>query len=175
MPDAITAGWFPVATLLLGFGAKFLADWAQDHRNIKRDHATKEVERRNRSLESHREFQRKNLLELQEEVFKLARATGAANHQDEMAFRSTGKWGKQLLSDNLDQDQLLSQRRTSILGVRIKDDSVRSLTKAFKDACSESVVSTTHDQSKHAMSKMAQTFEAVNNRIGELLRKLDED
>ena len=173
MSEAIVAGWFPVVTLLLGFGTKFLADWAQDHRNIKRDRATREIDRKNKSLENHAEFQRVNLLDLQEADFQLARATGAAYHQDEMAFRATGKWSEQLLPDDLDQTFHLSQTRTSILGVRIRDDTVRSLTKEFKAACAESVLSLTQEQSNHAMSNMSRTFEALNDRIGELLRKLD--
>jgi hypothetical protein len=35
---AIAAGWFPVLTLLPGSGTKFFAVWAQDRRNLKRDH-----------------------------------------------------------------------------------------------------------------------------------------
>ncbi len=111
-----------------------------------------------------------NLLDLQGEFFQLARGTDAAHHRDDMAFRTSGTWGKQLLPADLDQDLLLAQTRTSILGVRIRDDTMRSLIGEFKATCADSAISSTQDQSNHAISNMSLTFEALNQRVGELLR-----
>jgi hypothetical protein len=59
--------------------------------------------RRDQLFERRTTFQRQTLLDLQEASTQLARSVGAINHQERVAHRSTGKWSKQLVPDDLDE------------------------------------------------------------------------
>jgi hypothetical protein len=173
MSDLTTASWFPVMTLLIGYGTKSFSDWLQDKRNIAREREAREAARQDQRYERRTNFQRQTLLDLQEASMQLARATGAAHHQDEMAYRTTGKWQKQLLPSDLDEGYRLAQTLTSMLSVRVRDDSVRQLVKNLKTHSTEAMISANQDDSGRAMTNMASVHEELHERIGELLREID--
>ena len=105
---------------------------------------------------------------------QLARSVGAIHHQDEMAYRSSGKWSKQLLSDELDEGNRLAQARTGMLGARVRDDAIRDLIDKLKTHSAEAINSPTPKDSERAISNMTVVFDELNQRIGEVLRKLDD-
>src|ERR1700745_2000812 len=121
MPNITTSSWFPVLTLLIGFATKSLMDWLQHRHTAKREREAREAVRRDQLFERRTSFQRETLLALQEASMQLARSVGAIHHQDEMAYRSSGKWSKQLLSDELDEGNRLAQARTGMVGARGRD------------------------------------------------------
>lgn len=174
MPNLAPEVWFPTVTLLIGFGFKSFTDWLQERRTKHRETETRKSEKRDRLEGQRTEFQRSTLLELQDAVMQLARATGAANHQDVMAFRSSNKWQKQLLTNDLSETVRLGQASTARLVVRVRDETVRGLTAEFKKWCDEATRSESKEAAEHAMATMATTFEALNERIGTVLRKLDD-
>jgi hypothetical protein len=94
MADFTTTNWFPVLTLLLGFGVKSLSDWVDHRRMVERDHAARGAARKEKNLERRIDFQHQTLLDLQEACMQLACSTSAMHHQDIMAFRNTGVWQK---------------------------------------------------------------------------------
>lgn|ERR1700735_2607249 len=96
-----TAGWFPVVTLIGGYLLKVFSDFLQHRRTLEREREAREALRRNQLEERRTTFQRQNLLDLQEAVSDLARATGQANVQGNKAYRETGRWGTQLLGEDL--------------------------------------------------------------------------
>src|SRR5580700_4913536 len=136
-----TASWFPVVTLLLGFALNAFTESIRRRHELKRDRESRLEARRDHVLEQRRNFQRDTLLALQEAIADLARATGAAHHQNEMNYRKTGEWQNQLLSDDLDQANLLAMRRTGILEVRVRDAQLRQLVKEFRGHCAAEEVS----------------------------------
>jgi hypothetical protein len=162
-----------VLTLAIGYGAKFLTDFIQERLVAKRDRVNRESEKKEKARDRRRGFQHQTLLELQEEVMRLARATGAANHQDHTAWRETGEWQKRLLSDHVDENFRLSQARTWLLAVRIRDGLARDLTEKFKDCCTQAVTSASKEGSDRAIANMMGALDALNKRVGELLRELD--
>ncbi|MDI6835818.1 MAG: hypothetical protein QMD99_08900 [Rhizobiaceae bacterium] len=74
--------WFPVVTLIIGSVLKGLYDLMADQRVERREKAARLEMRHDAQMLRKTEFQRKTILELQEEVAKLARATGQMNHAD---------------------------------------------------------------------------------------------
>jgi hypothetical protein len=166
--------WFPVLTLILGFGASSLAELLRDRRLLNRERESREALRRGQAIERSTNFQRQTLLDLQDALFQLARAAGASYHQDLMAYRQTGQWQKQLLPDGSAEAVRLAQARTSILHVRVADVGVRELVCRFKAEVVAVLMSPGLAESEYSHASMGTTFEEINQRIGEILRSLDE-
>jgi len=109
VPEITTPTWFPVLTLLIGYGTKSLSDWIQNKRAIARDRETREAARHDQRVAQRITFQRETLLELQEVSMQLGRATGRANHLDEVAYHESNNWRKSLLPDDLDEAYRMAQ------------------------------------------------------------------
>lgn len=153
---------------------KVLSDWLLYRRTREREREAREALRRDQ-LEEHRTtFQRQNLLDLQEAVNDLARATGATNVEDNKAYRQTGEWQKEPVGEVLSENSRLAIRRTSILNSRVRDDLVRELVQRFKDSCVNSTFSISIEAADSALNTMASVFEDLNDRIGLLLRQMDD-
>jgi hypothetical protein len=171
MPDISSTSWFPVLTLLIGYGTKSLTDWFQHRRAVQREREAREATRQDQLFERRATFQRETLLALQEAAMKLGRATGAIHHKDIMALRTTGK--QQLLPADLDEDYRVAQARTSMLASRVRDNAVRELVEQFRKFSTESTLVKTQEDNR-ALTAMMQIHDQLNQRIGELLRTLDD-
>jgi uncharacterized coiled-coil protein SlyX len=175
MADAPPAGWFPVLTLLIGFGAHALFDWLKDRRATERERESRAATRKYQNLERRIGFQRQTLLDLQEAVLQLGRATSRINHLDKMAYRENGKWAKTLLPDDLDESYRAAHARTFMLAARVLDNSVRELVTKFKDYSAQVGYAKTHDEAERGMRALDGLTDELNERIGERLRSLDNE
>jgi hypothetical protein len=169
-----TAGWFPVVTLLGGYLLKVLSDWLQYRRTREREREAREALRRDQLEERRTTFQRHNLLDLQEAVNDLARATSAGNAEDNRVYGQTAGWQKQRADETLSENSRLAIRRTSILNSRVRDDLVRELVQKFKDSCVSATFSDSKEAADSALEMMASVFEDLSDRIGLVLRKMDD-
>lgn len=122
-------------SLAAGSGLTMLSGWASDRRTARREGDARADERRDRQRTRREEFQRETLLALQDAAMRLARCTGAANHQDVMAFRKTGKWQKQQLEEPLNSDFRVAQAELTLLATRVNDASTRDMVDAFQSVC----------------------------------------
>ncbi len=152
-----------------------ISEWVKNRRERDRDREARKESKREQLSEQRRVFQRETLLALQEATFDVIRTTGAAHHQDEMAYRTTGQWQKQLLGEDLDQKASLAMRRTSILGLRVRDPSLRQLVQEFKQHAAQTTVGGGRDACTSAMHSTATVFEKMQEQVGELLRTLDDE
>ena len=169
-----TVGWFPVFTLLLGYAVKAATDWLQHRRTSERERQAREAARRDQLFERQTTFQRQTLLDLQEAIMQLVRCAGAMHHQDVMAFRETGEWRKQLFEEELNENARLATARTSMLAVRVRDASVRDLVAVVRSHSVNAGLSASQAEGDRELYAMATEFERLNQRIGEVLRKLDD-
>jgi hypothetical protein len=62
-----------------------------------------------------------------------------------------------------------------MLAVRVRHDNVRALITDVQEAFTDCMFAKTEEQSDQYLAKMLATGNALNQRIGELLRRLDED
>jgi hypothetical protein len=175
MPDFTATSWFPVLTLLIGYGTKSISDWLQNKRSVAREREAREAARQDQRFERRSTFQRQTLLDLQEACMQLARATGAVHHLDEMAFRSGGTWQRQLLPADLDENYHLAQTRTLMLSVRVRDDTVRQLVESLRSYSVNATMSKNQADSNREMMSMVPTHDQLQRRIGELLREIDDE
>lgn len=169
------AGWFPVFTLILGYVTKALSDWIQHRRTLERERETRPEIRQDVATDRRIQFQRQTLLDLQEAAMGLARNTGSMNHLDVMGHRTAGIWHGQRYPDDLNENHALATARTSMLVVRVDDAEVRELADAFKTSASEATLSKTAANADSWMMKMAKSFDELQQRIGIVLRELNQD
>lgn len=170
-----TLSWFPVMTLLIGYLAGFLSEWFRDRRTTIREREARQAMRTTVIADRRAEFQRQALLELQDAVSQLARATGVIHHQDTMAYKSSGKWGQNRLINNWDEEFRKAQVRTTILAARVRDDVVRGLVERFRNDCTDVIVATTQPDSDNYLMKSFDTNNALQERVGIVIRALDDD
>lgn len=120
--------------------------------------------------EKHREFQRSTLVELQDAIHDLLRIVTRGLLEDQAAFRKTGTWGENLLSDEVNDGQRLARRRVVILMERVADDALRADVKRLNEALTHASFNSTEADSElliHAASNQALQ---VMEHIGTVLR-----
>lgn len=171
MPDS----WFPVFTLILGYLAKSLSEWLQHRRTIEREREARDAVRKDLLFERRNTFQRQTLLELQEALKGLVRTAAQMHHNDVMTFRATGEWGKSRLPEDLSDSFRLANANTSALAVRIRDEQVRTQVRDLKSNTSGVAMARDKDSSNQALFGTVESFEGLNERIGQLLRTLDDE
>jgi hypothetical protein len=131
--------------------------------------------RRAQLLERRTNFQRETLIRLQDEAVKLARAAGRMNHLDEMEFRKTGEWGGNLFPEVLSDGALQANVTIMVLTSRVRDDRIREIVTTFRSHANCVGTSPTRDADRKALAQMGELIEPLHTRIGEILRKLDDD
>lgn len=167
--------WFPVVTLVLGLVLKSVFDALTDRRTARREREARQEQRQDAFRLRRIEFQRASLLELQEAIQQLARFTGQSNHEYVMAYRTSGTWRKQPLTEEADQGFLRAQTSVGLLRVRIRDQEVRQLAEQFSKVCVDVVVSTSETAADHALRQITNAITELHERIGAILRNLDDD
>lgn len=163
-----------MATLLLGYGTKAFSDWIQHRRTSEREREARREARLEKSAERRITFQRQTLLDLQEAMMQLLRSSGATHVQDVAGFRKDGKWQKRPLTEELNESSRLANARTSMLIVRVRDDSVRDLAQVVKNHATSVDYCSSEDESFKELKAMSSAFDKLNHRIGEILRTLDD-
>jgi hypothetical protein len=167
--------WFPVVTLIIGVVLKAGFDALADRRAAAREREARLEQRLNTVRVRRADFQRSTLLELQESISSLMRYTGQSNHEDVVAYRKTGVWKKQYLTDEVDEGFRASQVNVSRLRVRVRDENIRELVELFSQACVNSVLADSELAAQSEMLHMASVLAQAHERIGFVLRSLDDD
>jgi len=165
---------WPAITLFVGFFSSAALDFFRDQRLTSRERAARDADNRAKRIESRNMFQKENLLQLQEECMKLARATGAINHNDIMVYKSTGEWRKNLTPDDWGDEHLQALQRINILSSRVSDEQVRQAVNNFKGQAVSVLESDTREAGDRSLHQMANIFVELNEKIGTVIRKIDE-
>jgi uncharacterized membrane protein len=190
MPDSATSStstsWFPLFTAFLGYVTSSISEWLRDRRASERERATaeatgsrereaREAARRVQLFERRVSFQRETLLNLQDAVVKLSRTAGRMHHIDEMEYRKAGRWGGHLFPEGLSDEAHQANVTIMVLTARVRDDRVREMVKTFRSHANRVGISLTKEADSEALHKMSEVLEPLHERIGEVLRKLDDD
>jgi hypothetical protein len=186
LTPSTAVGWFTVVSTLSGFITGWLTEWFRDERARKREREAAEAisqrerdarsaTRREQRFERRTSFQRQTLLDLQDSTQRLLRATGRMHHLDSMAFRSGEKWHGQLYPDDLDSETHAANVQTMKLASRVRDASIRSTTEELRSKCISAMFSRDEAEGDRLLVDAGNMFGALNKRIGEQLRQLDDD
>ena len=144
-----------ITTLITGWNSRKLQQDAVSHERSERA----------------REFQRNNLLELQDVLLSHMRLVTRAHLESIKSFRdSPNKSQRPLLSDELDQELLLSNRRLTILTERIANDPLRENIKALSSEMFSVIIAKSESESNVAIQNMASMFNNTIESLGVVLR-----
>jgi hypothetical protein len=166
---AVTAG-----TLVLGAGIAFVADARQNGWLDRRERVAAE----RHDERERRAFERATLIELQDWLAKLTRATGAIHHADEMEFRSSQRWG--LPTGEWSDRQSEAIVNVNRLRVRLPDADLRAQVEEFTSICIAATMGRmaemSHDEARE-MAVQARTDAMplgirLSEAVGERLRVL---
>lgn len=170
MPDWLGA----VLGVITGGALTLFSGWLADTRLNARELQRRRDERSELIALRRSDFQRETLLALQIASQKLIRNTGASLHQDILAHRTGLKWQKQQLPGNLSDKHLEWNTETLLLASRVLDDQVRGLADQLRSECTVVVVSRSEAEAEGGMAEAAATQKALIQRIGSLVREIDE-
>lgn len=122
-------------------------------------------------LERSREFQRSNLLELQEALSRNMRLAARA-HFEELDYRRKNSESKTrpLLREDLDQELSESYRRLSILVERLADNQLRNSIKNLRRDIWRVISAKTSDYDDTSFDVIVTEFEKITEEVGTILR-----
>lgn len=166
--------WLPLVTAFIGFGSSQVLEWLKDRRAYQREKEARDSTRRDAQLDRRNDFQRQTLLDLQEAALKLMQNAGAHHHFDLVSIGKHGKRHQEPYPEDINLGGQFANARTALLGVRVRDEEVRSLLKQLKDESTFAFLDHDKDMRESYMQAAGSTFVELNNRIGEILRKLDD-
>ncbi|HLQ14433.1 MAG TPA: hypothetical protein VK256_01055 [Candidatus Eisenbacteria bacterium] len=166
MSDATVGQLIVAGTAVLSGGLGLLGGILIEHLRTRRDRAARTESRQDQKDD----FQRQTLLDLQEAVARFGRAVGRAHHQDIMAHRESGKWGRSLLGDDLDQEYVASQVHLQLLRERARDDELRRLATRFQNLGVLVTMSQSKDQATSRMDDWIECLGNLQDRLGMVLR-----
>ena len=177
---------FPLLTALLGYLTSAFTEYFRDRRARERDRSAaaamgvrereaRQAARRMQLFERRSNFQRETLLNLQDAVTQLARAAGRMHHMDEMEYRKTGQWGGHLLPEDLDVISHEAMVKTLMFMVRVSDDRIREMMSTFRHHAAHVGICRTQRESQQAFDGMSAALGPLHERIGMILRKLDDE
>ncbi|MGD0682549.1 MAG: hypothetical protein ABR990_10895 [Terracidiphilus sp.] len=167
--------WLPLVTALLGFASGAFSEWVRDRRAYGREKEARDSLQRAQRLEQRDSFQRQTLLDLQASLMKLMQSTHAIYRIDMSNLNNFGKRDVGLYPPGASNECMQDNARTWLLNVRVRDEAVRNLTQRFKGKLTEATESScSQEAAQKAMCTAELCFIALNERIGEVLRSLDD-
>ena len=122
--------------------------------------------------EQAREFQRQNLIELQESLFNCMRLTGKAHLEDLESFRkSTNDGRSSLLTEELSQELMMSNRQIAILTERVADQKLRNSIQELRKNMTNVLMAKTEQGSYSELQVASNSFDEIMKNLGSVLRE----
>jgi hypothetical protein len=169
----------PVTTLLGGLGGYWLAgrnEEARDQRAAVREAAVRREGLAERLEEDRHTFQRDTLLELQDELQRLARVTSKINLQDRQTVVERGQL--YLLPDGLSDEAFQITVAVQRLRARVLDDELRQRIADFIDVCTRNVALLRENDRNTLLAgldlhnqQMGEFYVRLSELLGEHLRR----
>ncbi len=121
--------------------------------------------------ERYREFQRNNLLELQENLTLGIRLITRVHLEDLNNFKKTNSWRTSLLPDELDRDVGNFFRELSIKTERVDNNELRAEIINLRGVMSEFIMERTCEKIHERQSKLSKSFFELMPKLGKVLRE----
>lgn len=159
------AVWGLIGTLVGAF-ASISTSWLATRTSSRLQQEKLNDERRERA----RTFQRQTLLDLQEAIHDALRLVNRGYIEDYQANRSTKAWGKNMLSEEVNEGIRLAQRRVAMLVERVADDELRMQIKTLSGRTGQVILSKSEQEARLYLEQSALEAERVFERLGVALR-----
>jgi hypothetical protein len=170
-----TVSWLtPIITVSIGFAFGILTEWFRDARAYRREREARSDARAETKAEQRRDFQRQSLIALQDAICELI-ADLRLHVGEKSAVVLEGKdWNEAVASKEVAIKSMISRDRVVTLRARVSDDLTRRLTQAVLVACASTVRAKSKEGVFEGLEKMKEGLEGVSERIGIMLRTLDD-
>lgn len=122
--------------------------------------------------ERFREFQRENLLKLQNDLSNSIRLIGMAYIEDLNNYNENNTWCTILRSNKLDEDIRISFLDLSILIERVNNDDLREYLRYIKKQMSKCLHAQTKGEAERLIKKTGDDFTQVMTKLGYELRNI---
>jgi hypothetical protein len=166
--------WFPVVTLLAGTMIGEVLEALRDRRAMVREAIARAEARTESDRFRSIAFQRETLLAVQDHFTTFVRQIGEMHHHLLMAHYQSGKegsWGSTRLPEALNDGIFGTAQQVGKLRVRIADEKLRGHLKKLNSIYSGVAIAKTEAESAGLMRELPDLVEALNERVGELLRQ----
>jgi hypothetical protein len=124
--------------------------------------------------EQRNDFQRQTLVDLQEATMSLMLSTSDLHEFDNLSYIQHGKRMVEPYPKKFTDANERDYPQTAVLGVRVRDDVVRALLSKLKSTLAAVQKAENQSDGIHAMAEASKQFVVLNDRIGEVLRMLDD-
>lgn len=168
-----SATWLPIATLVGGYAGALTTESFRDARQRRREIEAREADRVREVDSLHQQFQRETLLELQQAMADMARATGAIHHQDVVAYRNAGgtnPFTRQQVPGDLNQRSFEAMQKTMLLMARVDHEGLRANIKSLRELVTKVLLAQSESEANGLMVEAMDLQVRINDQIGELLR-----
>jgi hypothetical protein len=173
MPDL--PPWLPPAlTLIVGYFLKTLSDWFQHRYMSAREREARQELRRERLLEQRTLFQRQTLLDLQKAMYEFLEVVRAIHLKAAVGQEKTEVWPASLPADLAAQFDRAESLMEKFL-VRVRDEQVPVLARNVRSQAVRWFEAVSADAGHKAMRSTGSAVATVNERIGGVLRQLDDE
>lgn len=152
---------------IVGASASIAAAWLAARSSYEVQRAKASDERAERA----NAFQRQTLLDLQEAIHDALRLVARAHIEDTDAHGATKEWGKNMLSDEVNEGVRVAQRRVAILIERVADDQLRASVKALMETAAGALLARSAREANFHMEAISKETEQVFGGIGTVLRR----
>jgi len=163
----VEALWGFLGTIV-GAGVSIATSCISNRHEIMRQQQADSLER----IERARAFQRENLLEVQQTIQDMMRFYTRMQHEDCVAFRQSGEWGKVRLSEEVNEGSRATNAKLAVLTVRIADDEVRDAIKTLVSRIAKHHVAKTEEEAEFIIMDATDAVIPLMERIGKTLRSL---
>lgn len=153
---------------LVGAGASIATSWINNRDETVRQQQADSLER----IERARAFQRDNLLKLQQTLQDAMRFCARVLHEDRIAFRQSGEWGKALLSEEVSEGSRENNAKLMALTERVANDAVRAAVKSLQARLATYHTARSEAQAESVFNDATDAYLSLTERIGESLRSL---
>lgn len=166
--DAATWGFIgTVVGAVVGASASILTTLISGRNSARLQEKADTLER----LERAREFQRYNLLELQDSLSQNMRLIGRAHIEDVESYQKSDSGERSnLLSEELNQELMVSSRKAAILTERIADNTLRDNLKELRQKMTDVLVAKSETESREMLQIASISFEQFMVQLGVVLR-----
>ena len=166
--DAATWGF--IGTLVgavVGASASILTTLISSRNSARLQEEADTLER----LERVREFQRNNLLELQDSLSQNMRLIGRVHLEDVESFqKSSSDLRSSFLSEELNQELMVSNHKVALLTERIADDTLRENLKELRHKMTDVLMAKSETESREMLKIASTRFEQFMVQLGVVLR-----
>jgi hypothetical protein len=115
-------------------------------------------------------FQRETLLTLQEAIHEWMRLITQVYFEDLKAFANGNEWGKSKLSEDVNENTMLAQRKVVILLERLTDDRLRESIKSLVRSFSVIIFAKSREDAESEFKFLTSRFIEIQSQLGTELR-----